>query len=243
MKKNATFRHWFNVRPYVAPVAVLAVAALFLTVFGGAASAAPIGKDGMIHACYRVKGKPKGSLRVVRNARVHCRRGERKVAWTLAPAGANGQSGQGGQSGTAGHQGDSGAAGAPGSNEAALEAKVASLTLKVESLEGLLNGVGSGDLNGLTSKVNGLEGLLSGVETGDLASAVNTLEGVTKGELKDTIDALPLQEGLLEEVCGQTEELTGRSNALLGFINSLDTLNLLNLPVDLPDFENVCPAP
>jgi hypothetical protein len=240
MKKNTTFRHCFDPRSSVVPVVVLTAAALLLTVFGAAALAAPIGKDGMIHACYRVKGKPKGSLRVVRSARAHCRRGERKVAWNLVPVGgASGQSGQSGQGGASGRQGDGGAAGAPGSNEAALEAKVASLSLKVETLEDLLDGVGSGGVSGLVSRVDGMEGLLSGVEAGDLSNAVNTLGNVTNQKLEDAVDGFPM----LEKACEQTEELTERSNALLGFIGSLDTLNLLpTLPQNLPSFENACPG-
>jgi hypothetical protein len=247
MKKNAAFRHWFKIRPYAA---VLAVAALLPAVFVSAASAAtPIGKDGVIHACYRVKGKPKGSLRVVRSARAHCRRGERKVAWALIPAGGvdgqsgqggqSGASGQGGQGGAAGRSGEGGMAGAPGPNEAALEAKVASLTLKVESLEGLLKGVNVGDLSSLPGKVNGIESLLSDVEVGDLSNAVDTLGDVTKQKLEDAVEGFPALEG----ACAQTEELTERSNALLGFIESLDTLHLLNnLPQSLPSFENTCPG-
>lgn len=41
----------------------------------------------------------------------------------------------------------------------------------------------------------------------------------------------------------QTEELTEQSNALLGFINTLNTLDLLkNLPSNLPSFEDACPG-
>lgn len=273
MKKNATFRHWFNARPRIVPVAALALGALLLVAFCGTATAAPIGKDGVIHACYRVKGKPKGSVRVLVNAKAHCRRGERKVAWSAVPTGANGQSGQGGQSGqsgqggAAGGHGDAGSAGAPGSKEAELEAKVASLSLQVDGLEGLLSGIGKGDLNGLVGKVDGLEGLLGGVTDGDLSGVLGRvggledvlqgidpgdltdvvsdvgnleglLDGVAPGDLTETIGALPL----LGDVCAQTEELTGRSNALLNFLNTLDTLNLLSLPLELPTF-NVCPTP
>lgn len=238
MKTNAVFLNRVRCQPGTMPVALFVAAAVLLGAFCGTASAkrhALIGRDGKIHACYRVKGKPKGELRVVRSPRAHCRRGERKVAWSVAPTasvpGASGQQGSQGQQGSGGTSGTS-------SDEAALKAQISALSLKVESLEGLLNGVGSG---GLVSKVDGLEGLLSGVEEpGDLSDAVNTLGGVTKQELEDTVGALPS----LEEACVQTEELTERSDALLGFINSLDTLNLLtNLPGDLPSFENVCPAP
>ena len=57
---------------------------MLLACFGAVATAAPpVGKDGQIHACYRVKGKPKGSLRVVPSAKKRCKRGERKVTWSV----------------------------------------------------------------------------------------------------------------------------------------------------------------
>lgn len=80
-----------------------------------------------------------------------------------------------------------------------------------------------------------LEGILQGITNGDLTGMLATLNGVTNPELLNAIGSVPL----VEEVCSQTEELTGRSNALLGL---LDTLNVLSLPAALPTF-NVCPAP
>jgi len=47
---------------------------------------------------------------------------------------------------------------------------------------------------------------------------------------------------LVETVCEQTEALTGRSNALLTLLDTLDALNVLSLPAALPTFD-VCPAP
>jgi len=46
--------------------AVIALAVGLALVLGGTASAKPlIGKDGKIHACYRVKGKPRSMIRVI----------------------------------------------------------------------------------------------------------------------------------------------------------------------------------
>src|SRR5262249_29186201 len=90
------------------PLAVVAaVAALAVSLaLAGSAAAAPIGKDGKINACYRVKGKPKGTLRVVKSARARCHRGERRVAWVLAGApGAAGAAGVPGDAGRSGSQG------------------------------------------------------------------------------------------------------------------------------------------
>jgi hypothetical protein len=175
MRKNAAFRGFARSRPRLIALASLAVGALLLAGLAETAAArGPLGRDGKIHACYRVKGKPKGALRVVRNARTRCRRGERKTSWSIASS-----------PGTAsqGAQGQAGASGSGGPDEAALKAQIGALALRVEALEGMLQGV-----------------------------------------------------------CEQTEELTGQSNALLGFIDALDPLDVLSLPGALPAF-NACPAP
>jgi hypothetical protein len=187
----------------------MALGVVLLICLVAPAAQGAVGQDGQIHACYRVKGKPKGVLRVVQSAKTRCRRGERKAAWS-----ATGSSGIASQ----GAQGTQGQAGTSGSNgdEAALKAQVGALSLKVEALEGILQGITNGDLTGMLA----------------------TLSGVTNPELLGAIGSVPL----VEEVCGQTEELTGRSNALLGLLDTLDVLNALSIPAALPAF-NVCPAP
>lgn len=207
MEENAAFRGFVGSRPRLIALASLAMGALLLICLAGAAAArAPVGLDGQIHACYRVKGKPKGALRVVRSAKAHCRRGERKAAWNVA-----------GSPGIASHgaQGDAGGSGSTG-DEAALKAQIGALTLKVEALEGILQGITNGDLTGMLA----------------------TLDNVTNPQLLNAIGAVPL----VEEVCVQTEELTGRSNALLGLLDTLDALDVLSIPAVLTSFD-VCPAP
>jgi hypothetical protein len=211
MGKNAAFRGFVNSRSRLIALVSLAAGALFLLCLAHPAAArGPVGKDGQIHACYRVKGKPKGALRVVKSARARCRRGERKATWLVAaPPGATSQGAQGAQ-------GQGGAGVSATGDEAALKAQIGALSLKVEALEGILQGITNGDLMGLLA----------------------TLNGVTNPELLSAIGAVPL----VEEVCGQTEELTGRSNALLGLLDTLDVANLLSIPSVLPTFD-VCPAP
>ena len=210
MEKTAAF-HGFVASRYrlVGPV-LLAMAAMLLICLGPTAAQGAVGQDGQIHACYRVKGKPKGVLRVVQSAKTRCRRGERKAAWSAA--GSSGIASQGAK----GAQGQSGANGSAGDEAAALKAQVGALTLKIEALEGILKGITNGDLTGLLA----------------------TLNGVTNSQLLGAIGAVPL----VEEVCGQTEELTGRSNALLGLLDTLDVADLLSIPAVLPTFD-VCPAP
>ncbi len=228
MKKNAAYRQSSNPRSRLAPLALLATAVLFLA-FGGAASAAPpIGKDGKIHACYRVKGKPKGSLRIAPGKR--CKRGERRVVWSVAgssDAGGNGQTGATGQQG-ADQQGQAVSNGSSSSNEAALKTEVATLALKVEALEDVLDGVTNGDLqSSLTT--------LQGLDNADLLGAVDTVQGLTNADLTEAVESLPA----VESLCAQTPLLAEQANQLQGVVGGLDlggtlkTLGLLEIP-DLP---------
>lgn len=214
-------------------------AAMLLVGLVGTASAVPlIGKDGKIHACYRVKGKPKGNLRVVPSAKARCKRGERKVAWTVAGTsnqGSAGQQGASGASGTSGSSGSSGSAGAQGSNgapgsTATLSTEVASLNLKLEGIEDVLKGIDSGELTGALSK-------LEGITSGDLDGALNTVKGLTNGDLTEAVDAVPV----VDSLCAQTGELTSNLDQLgaavegLGLNPVLETIGgILQIP-DLPD--------
>lgn len=214
MEKTAALHGFVTSRYRPAGLMALAMGVVLAICLVAPAAQGAVGQDGQIHACYRVKGKPKGALRVVPSAKTRCRRGERKAAWSVA--GSSGIASQG--AATQGTQGAPGQAGTSGSggDEAALKAQVGALSLKVEALEGILQGITNGDLTGMLA----------------------TLNGVTNPALLSAIGSVPL----VEEVCGQTEELTGRSNALLGLLDTLDALNVLSIPAVLPTF-NACPAP
>jgi hypothetical protein len=129
-------------------LAAVAMTAVLLLSAGSASARPLVGHDGKIHACYRVKGKPRGALRVVKSRKAHCRRGERRVAWIVVTSGPAGPTGQQGQRGTPGVDGGQGADGADGSSPSlsALEAQVATLSTRVESLEGVLAGVTNAEL-------------------------------------------------------------------------------------------------
>lgn len=114
----------------------LALPLTALLILLASALAAPahkiVGQDGKIHACYKVKGKPRGALRAVRG-RAKCRRGERKVAWAV-----------GGPAAQTGATGATGAAGSPGADAptvAALSERIDALTARVEKLEGVVAAV------------------------------------------------------------------------------------------------------
>jgi len=198
----------------------LVAVVLMSAVFAGSAFAAPIAKNGKVNACYKLKGKAKGAIRVV-PANKKCRKGERKLAWGVAgPGSANGQAGPRGETGATGAAGAAGPAGAAAtSNEGALQAKIAGLTLKIE----------------------GLEGTLAGVTNGDLLSTVDKLDGITGLQLSETVGALPV----VDTLCAQTSTLTGQTNLLRGVIGglglspALEALGLLTipaLPATLPAF-------
>lgn len=197
----------------------------------GTAIAAPaLGKDGRIHACYRVKGKAKGAMRVTPPGK-GCKRGERKLAWSVAgPAGPQGDNGaQGGQGtqGSAGSNGSAGSSGSSGAGNVALETKVASLTLQVETLEGILDGVTNDDL---TETIDGLPLVKTG-----LAGLTSDVTGLTSdvGELCTQATALTSQSNLLGTA------IAGLSlNGALTVIGGL--LNIPALPAALPGFS--CPS-
>jgi hypothetical protein len=147
MKTNAVFLNRVRCQPGTMPVALFVAAAVLLAAFCGTASSkrhALVGRDGKIRACYRVKGKPKGELRVVRSPRAYCRRGERKVAWSVATqTGTGGAQGvQGGQ----GAQGTTGQGGAQGALSSAVTEQIDLLTSRIESLEATLAGVTNAQL-------------------------------------------------------------------------------------------------
>jgi hypothetical protein len=129
-------------------VSLALLAVLGLTVLGSTASAAsPIAKDGKIHACYKAKGKGKGTLRLVRNGKTRCPRRWKKVAWQANGGSVAGQPGPAGQTGATGAQGERGATGTAGNVVVeGLESKVNELLTKVQSLEAVLKGITNTDL-------------------------------------------------------------------------------------------------
>jgi len=194
-------------------VSLVGAAILLFTLVGMAGAAAPVGKDGKIHACYRVKGKPKGSLRIVPAKQKRCRSGERKVAWSASSTtGMPGVNGTGDNTG-GGHPGSSGTNGADGTNgsEAALKSQIAALNLKLEGLEGILNGVTHTDLLG----------------------AVDAVKGLNNSDLTEAVQAVPL----VDQLCTQSSDLTEQANLLTKGLTKEVSLGgvlpvglLLNLP-------------
>jgi hypothetical protein len=210
-------------RTGVGAIVLLTAAALLLGLFAESAPAAQIvGSDGQVYACYKAKGKRKGSVRLVaKNAR--CKRGERKASWSATgPAGTNGQRGTAGAPGSAGNGGAGGDAGGAGTPAVvALESKVLNLNLKLDALENVLNGVTKDTLD----------------------KALDTVKGITNGELLGAIGSLDLVDTLCTQATKLTNQVGLLGTALGGLgLNGILTglgglLTIPTLPVALPAFD------
>src|SRR6185369_1302787 len=155
-----------------APLLVLLGLCAFVLFTSSPASAAGIvAKDGKIHACYKAKGKGKGTLRVVRSAKVKCPKKWKKVSWYASgPAGPQGASGNNGANGETGTNGSSGLPGTPATATVVkgLEDKVTELLTKVQSLETILKGVDNQQLKEAIAgiaKTEALEGAVGSLCT------------------------------------------------------------------------------
>jgi hypothetical protein len=122
--------------------AVLLGALLFATVGASPAGAQPFGRDGVIHACFKAKGRNRGALRVVAS-QGGCRklRGWRPMSWSATGfsggaggAGPRGATGVEGPAGEPGPRGETGQQGVAGEVEQSLLDTVQSQTSQIEAL-------------------------------------------------------------------------------------------------------------
>lgn len=156
-----------------------------------ASAAGIVGRDGKIHACYKAKGKGKGTLRVVRSAKARCPKRWKKVAWYAAgPAGAQGEAGTPGGAGSGGGQGERGSTGTAGSAKVeSLEDKVTELLAKVQSLEAILKGVNGQQLQEAIAAVPVVDALCGQAKSLNEQSAAL---GGALGGLSTVVDTLTL---------------------------------------------------
>jgi hypothetical protein len=177
----------------LATIAAVTMLAVGLMLTSATASAGPLVKNGRIHACYKAKGKAKGTVRLVRSAKVRCPRGWKKVAWSASgQAGAPGETGSGGENGSTAEPGQGGSKGDPGAlttgtKVASLETKVTELLTKVKSLESILAGVNNQQLKEAIGAVP-VVGALCG-QTKSLNEQTTALLGST-GALNTLLDTL-----------------------------------------------------
>jgi hypothetical protein len=179
-----------------APVFVALLGALGVLLLGStsASGATLIAKDGKIHACYKAKGKGKGTLRVVRNGKVRCPKKWKKVSWYAAGRpGPQGQPGPAGAPGAGGAPGERGLPGTAGNVVVEdLEKQVKELLTRVESLETVLKGITNTDLKEAIAAVPVVQALCTQSEaltdqTTALGSSLSGLSAVV-----DTLTVLGL---------------------------------------------------
>lgn len=219
-------------------LAVAATAAAMLavpllgTASAEAASPRPFTENGVVHVCFKVRGKQRGAMRIVPHPR-RCKRmrGWRRTAWTAigfpGPNGAPGLPGPQGATGDEGPEGDRGPQGAAGAVEESLIETVNSQATEIEAL--------SNQVTTLTGEVASLEGGLTGLE-----GTVGGLSGEVTG-LGGEVDAL---DETVESACTQLSLLTNSTDELIGAVGgiSLDTLlavvlEIPPLPATLGEFE------
>jgi hypothetical protein len=181
---------------------LLALCAFALFTSTPASAAGIIAKDGKIHACYKAKGKGKGTLRVVRSAKVKCPKRWKKVAWYASgPSGPQGAAGSPGGNGETGTNGGSGLPGTTGTvTVKGLEDKLTELLTKVQSLETMLKGIDNTQLKEAIASVANVKALESTVATlctqsSALTSQANALESALGGLSLNT--ALTMLGGVL----------------------------------------------
>ncbi|HEX5594266.1 MAG TPA: hypothetical protein VFX35_13085 [Solirubrobacterales bacterium] len=204
-----------GVRQSASVLVLLALCAFVLFTSAPASAAGIVAKDGKIHACYKVKGKGKGTLRVVRSAKAKCPKKWKKASWYASgPAGPQGQAGAPGGNGETGTNGSNGLPGTPATATVVkeLEGKVTELLNKVTSLETILNGVSNQQLK-------------------------EAIAGIAKTEaLEGAVGSLCAQAKSLTTKSGEL------GTALGGLSTVLDTLTVLalpSIPTALPPFS--CP--
>jgi hypothetical protein len=113
-----------------------------------------------------------------------------------------------------------------------LVSKIASLTLKVESLEGTLNGITHGDLLGALGTLSGVNNAkllgavnaVQGLDNTKLTDAVNAVTGLDNTKLTEAVDSLPV----IDSLCTQTSSLTGGINSLGLGVKGISILGRLN---------------
>ena len=132
-----------------------------------------------------------------------------------------------------------------------LQSRIASLTLKLEGVEGILNGISHSDLLGALGTLNGVSNAkllgavnaVQGLDNTKLTDAVNAVTGLDNTKLTEAVGALPV----VDSLCTQASSVTGGINALRTGITGISvlglgglSLNTSGLPAALTPF--TCPS-
>jgi hypothetical protein len=200
-------------------LAALTALTLSIGITAEARAAAPVGSDGLVHACYKTKGKGKGTIRVVKAGK-QCKKkkGEKPLVW--------------------GVQGPSGSNGTPGTGSGVTHQNLFDLLALIQN-QGQLIDTLTGQLDGLTDQLDAL--------TGDVADLSGILDGISNADLNAVIASLPILDSVcsqLSTVTGQANSLLTVLDGLglNGVLTALGgLLQVPNLPDALDPFS--CPAP
>jgi hypothetical protein len=204
--------------------AAVLLALIGLTLLARPAAAAPIGADGVVHACYKAKGKPKGAVRVIKaGKKCKAKKGEKPIAWTVF-----GSPGTGGSQGGAGDTGDTGTDAASKQDLLTLLSLIQQQSALIDQLTGQLGALGV-DVDSLTGQLDAL-GLDLDSLTGDVGGLQGILSGVTNGELQSAIDNVPVVSALCDQVSDVTDQSDALRSALSVVATLLDPLTLGVLP-------------
>lgn len=157
----------------VAFLAAALAVALAISLPGAVATASAakmVARNGRIYACYRLGGgRAKGSVRLVPR-RMHCRRGERKLSWSVrGPRGPAGQSGSAGAAGGAALE----------ARLSSLESRLTELGNRVGALEGVLEGIANAQLREAIAAVADVKALCTQMTT--VTDRVDALGGAFEG--------------------------------------------------------------
>lgn len=179
-----------------------------------------IGANGVIVACYKGKGKGKGTVRLVKSKKQcrHKKRHEKSITWNVA--------------GQAGTNGSNGAV-----DVSDLVSRIDTLETQVDALTTQLSSVTS-QLTTLQDTVAGLGGILGGVTNADLTSAISKLNGISGTDLQTAVDGVPGLQAALTSACAQLTVVTEQANGIRDAVNGV--AGVLGLPGDLSPYS--CPA-
>lgn len=187
----------------IAIATMTALHALALAPSGASAAGKPFGKQALVFACFKAKGKNKGALRVVPH-RKRCKkmRGWRAMSWSAAggKAGVHGAGGNTGARGAPGERGEPGPAGTPGAAGQIEQSLVETVQTQTAQIQALTNEVTTltTELTTLTTELTDLEATVSNV-----CAQIDTLTTQSDALLAGVADA-----GIVSGLLGGLVSLT-----------------------------------
>ena len=78
------------------------------------------------------------------------------------------------------------------------------------------------EVAGLTLKVDALEGVLNGITNGDLKETLSTLQGLDNEDLLGAVNAVPVVDALCEQAPELVDQVNGVGSAMGGLVSVLN---------------------